>query len=150
MARVPDHGEKGRPVFLQLHHADAVEAGQFVEAARAALGHFDQRPVGENDIGRLLLGRRDRAAQGFQRGKDLRVRIARTRSRRPGAGGRSRSPRPRAGRMELRRAARAGPLRSGSAGRGPSVAPDQAARLQLPEHAVLLGSAFDPSRRQTA
>src|SRR6185437_11422201 len=48
VARIPDHGEKGWAVFLQLDRADAMNASQFVEVAGPSLGHLDQRPVGEN------------------------------------------------------------------------------------------------------
>ena len=78
---VPDHGEEGRAIFLQLDGADAVNAGKLVERGRPLLRHFDQRPVGKNDIGRLFLRRRDRAAQGFQRRQQLRVRDLRQRRR---------------------------------------------------------------------
>src|SRR3984957_8633284 len=76
IAGIPDRGEKDRAVFLQLDDADAMNAGQFVEAAGPPLRDFDERPIGENDIGRLLLGRCDRAAQGLERGEELCVRTA--------------------------------------------------------------------------
>ena len=62
---------------MQLDRADAVNAGQVVEPARAFLRHFDERPIGENDIGWLLLRRRDRASQGFERREQFRVGVVR-------------------------------------------------------------------------
>src|SRR5271166_783358 len=76
MGMVPDDGEEGRAIFLQLDGADAVQAGKLVQAAGLGLRHFDQRPVRKNDISRLLLRRGDRAPQGFERGEKLGVRIA--------------------------------------------------------------------------
>ena len=72
---VPNDGEKRRPVFLQLDRADAVQAGEAVERVRPGLCHFDQRPVWKDHVGRLLLRRRDRAAQPLQRRKQRAVRL---------------------------------------------------------------------------
>ena len=116
---IPDHRQEGRPVFLQLDLADAVERSEFVERVRPLLRHLDQRPVGKNDIGRLLLRRGDRAAQALQRREQRSVGVARLDESalaplRPGADDVLAQ---REGR--LRRAGRAGPPRSRPAGRGP-------------------------------
>src|SRR5580700_3940806 len=139
-ARLPDHGEKGWAVFCQFDRADAMNARQLVEAAGPALRHFDERPIGENHIGRLLLRRRDRAAQGLERSEELRVRIARCARFRGAA----------PTRFPVHHVLSQG--ERGLAAQHPPalfredqpvavvfVAADQAARLQLPEHAAPLG-----------
>ena len=69
--------ERPRHIFCSLTVADAVNAGKLIERIGALLRHFDQRPIRENDIGRLLLRRSDRAPQSLQRAKQASVRIGR-------------------------------------------------------------------------
>ena len=58
---------KAAPYFFSLTAPTPCRPAKLVERARPRLRHFDQRPVRKNDIGRLLLRRRYRAAQAFQR-----------------------------------------------------------------------------------
>ena len=63
------------PYFCSLTAPTPCRPARPSSVSRARLRHFDQGAIREDDIGRLLLRRRDRSAQAFQRRKQPGVRL---------------------------------------------------------------------------
>ena len=104
-----DDREEGRAEALELHRADAGDAGEIVEGRRPARGHLVEGAVGEDHVGRHARGVGQRPAAGLERGEEALVLLGHLGDRRALGCGRRRCGRcRRAGSGSPRRAAPGG------------------------------------------